>query len=221
MVMKKRLTIVIASLVFLLILGANTNSVSAADYSNVGVAVGDTAYYAVSLTFSDDTNLLLLVHGIVGTVVTLNLTWYLVNGTISSEHQVVGDIATGSNFIWLYLIASGLQANDAPTSVASYSFNSTGPEIIGGAIRSVNHVSIPDWNLDQKYDQVSGFLLQSNVVVLFSWFNLTMLDTSFGNPFLRISSIVVIVGVVVVLIVAAVILRRRGGKSRRRRKKKK
>jgi hypothetical protein len=221
MVMKKRWTFLLTSLMFLLLLGANVNSVSAADYSNVGVSVGETAYYAVSLSFSDDANLLLVVHGIVGTVVTLNLTFYFANGTISSDFQLTGDISTGSNFISIYLIAAGLQAGDAPTSGASHTFNSTTLGIMGGAVRSVNHVSVPAWDLDQKYDQASGLLLQSNVVIFFAWYNLTMLDTSFGNPFFKITSIGVIVGVLVFVVVAAVVLRKRGTKSRKRRKKKK
>ena len=219
--MKKRLTILLTLLMFVLLLGANTNKVSAADYSNVGVAVGDTAVYSVSMTSSEVTSLHLLVHGVVGTDVTLNLTWYYPNGTVQSTHQIPGDISIGENYIWIYLVASGLQANDPPTSVASYYINSTGPAVMAGAIRMVNQIALPSGTLFMIYDVVSGLVLQCNIVFFMSWMNLTMIDTSFGNPLFRITTIGIIVGVVVVLIVAAVYLRGKSKKPRKRRKKKK
>ncbi len=217
--MRKRWTIILATLMSVLLFASQPSIAHAADYSNVGVAVGERAYYAVSITASSVTNMLLVVHGIVGTVVTLNLTWYLGDGTIDSENQITGDISTGSGFIWIYLIASGLQANDPPTSGGSYGFNSTSLGIMAGAIRSINYIKLPNGLLEQRYDQVSGLILQGNVW-FFAWLNLTMLDTSFGNPLFRITSIVAIVGVIIVLIVAAVILKRRSGKPKSRKKKK-
>lgn len=55
----------------------------AADYSKVGVRVGDTADYDAQIAYksSDVTRLNVLVYGIVGTMVTLNITYYFRNGT--------------------------------------------------------------------------------------------------------------------------------------------
>jgi len=201
----------------MLLLMTTASPASATTYA-VGVAVGDTADYNVSLTYMPEAaSMHLSVYGIVGTAVTLDYSFVFKNGSHSASSQLTGDIANGAgDLIYLYLIAKNLTTNDPIYSGSSFKINHTETMNAAGASRTVCHLNLTKGFTPGNiwWDRGTGLLVKSNFLFwIFGWYNLTLTATSkwsaglFG---LDTTTLLLIGGGAIVLIaVIAVVLRRK------------
>ena len=170
--------IVLAFLLVLLAQLANCTFALAADYEKVAVKVGDTADYETSLTGPDYNRTHILVYGIVGTAIYLNLTYYHPNGMVGSESQLVGDVFAGGGYLFAYLLAANLTAGDAIYSNAPEKINETITMNVAGTPRTVNHLSVITANeyFDGYWDKATGLMTKLNFWLL-GWINMTIIST--------------------------------------------
>jgi hypothetical protein len=169
---------ILAVLLVLLALFANCTSALAADYEKVGVKVGNIADYETSLTSSDYNRTHILIYGIVGTVIYLNLTYYHPNGVVGSESQLVGDVFAGGGYLFAYLLAANLTAGDPIYSNAPEKINETITMIVAGTSRTVNHLSVITSNeyFDAYWDKATGLMTKLNFWLI-GWINMTIIST--------------------------------------------
>jgi len=209
--MRKRLVLSLATISMILLVTAVCNPASATSYA-VGVKVGDTADYTASATGEPFSKMHLSVYGIVGTVVTLNLTYYYPNGTLHDQSTVTGDLLTGSGGILLFLIARNLTQGDPVYSGSTMKVNKTVTMTVAGASRSVNYVNLTMGYWQFYWDKETGLMTQVRFL-FFGWMNLTLTSTSLwsaGLFGLSWTTLAIIGGGAVVLIaVVALVLRRR------------
>jgi hypothetical protein len=181
--MKKSLVYGLAVISVLLLLTVTYNPVAAADYTNVGVKIGDTSTYHFSYDSSTDNKSTLLVWGIIGTYVTLNETHYHPDGSVDFTSQWFPDVYAGSVFDWLFLIASGLQKDDLVYHNApDYKINDTSHMILGGANRSVNHLRTSDGLIEVWWDRQTGLMTKLNLWLYTAWWNYTLISTTAWSP---------------------------------------
>ncbi len=210
----------------ILVFGATmVRPAGAADYSQVGVKVGDTAFYDVQKTYdSYEIMVDILVYGIVGTTITLNLTYYDAYWNPYPE-QWLGDIYNGAgNPLYLFLITPHLQAGEAIYSSASLLIQETVTMKVAEVSRSVNHHCSGDpgsgWYLDAYWDQATGMIVQLRFYYsLMGWLNVTMTSTSLWSNQLPMT-ILIVIGEIFLFVFGAAI----GffvGKGRSEKKKKK
>ena len=218
--MKKTLSCTLAALTILLVLSATINTAPAVNYANIGVKVGDTAVYHSSFDGSTANKTVILVYGIVGTQIYLNITDYLPNNAVANKYQLITDTQAGSFLGWLYLIASNLTTNDPVYSGAIYKINSTKSMSIGGATRTVDVLNITTIGLTAYWDKTLGIMVKLNLW-FFGWSNYTMISfTSPGAPSapggLSLSILAAIgEGVVIIVLLVYIVMSRRGHKGRK------
>lgn len=189
----------------------------AADYTKVGVRVGDTADYVSSITGKNYTRLHILVYGLTaGTVVTLELTYYDSNGKQYPWGTVTGDTYLGSGYIFYYLVAPNLVEDEGIFHGASYTINETTTLTVAGVSRSVNHLRLDGfYYLDIYWDQSTGIVVKCSIWFI-GWTNLTMTSTSLWSAGLSSTQLLIIGGAVVVMLVAVAyyVGRRRGRRKK-------
>lgn len=174
--------VILAVLLALLTMLANCTSASAADYTKVGVKVGDIADYKTSTDWGTYNRTHLLVYGVVGTVVYLNFTDYNTDGTVNNTRQIMGDILIGTWPIYLYLTAANLTAGDPIWSGSWAKINETITMTVAGASRTVNHLrtrassQMPDGTFEVYWDKETGLMTKLNVWY-FGWINMTIIST--------------------------------------------
>lgn len=223
--MRKKMVLGLGLLSMVLFVAMMCNPASAATYA-VGVKVNDTADYDVSTTLSgktDATKMHVLVYGVVGTTVTLNLTYTFENGSQSKPEQLSGDVA-GSNNVWYYLIAKNLTTNDPISPSSILKINGTETMTAAGASRTVCHLN-STFIFDSGnvwWDRETGILVKSNLLILvslwplhFAWINATLTSTSIwsGGLFGLSTTTLIIIAVVGVVVIAAIVLLARRGKK--------
>jgi hypothetical protein len=81
--------------------------------------------------------------------------------------NVTGDISTGSNNTWWYLIAANLSTNDPICNESVYRINETITMTILGVSRLVNHLAYNDssapgeyWHGDYYWDKETGLVVE-------------------------------------------------------------
>jgi len=191
----------------------------AANYYQIGVKVGDTADYEAKVTYNNNTRLHVCVHGIVGTVVTLNLTYYNKTGQQQPTIQVEGDMYYGIGYpyiLCLYLITANLQKGDPIYYGASIKITDNVPMNVAGASRAINRYNDPTYSpLDIYCDQATGIMIKLNVLTFLGWENLTLTSTSLwssGGGGVPLFVILLIGGIIlfVVGMIAGFFIGRRG-----------
>jgi hypothetical protein len=168
---------ILAVLLVLLVCSATCTSALAADYGKVGVKVGNTADYETSITSPTDYNRThVLVYGIVGTTIYLNLTYYHPDGTVGSESQLVGDVFVDGGYLFAYLLAANLTAGDSIYSGASMVINETTTMTFAGTSRTVNHLRTSDGLFEAYWDKATGLMTKLNFWLIV-WTNMTIIST--------------------------------------------
>jgi hypothetical protein len=168
---------ILAVLLVLLAWSANCTSALAADYEKVGVKVGNTADYETSLTNSDYNRTHILVYGIVGTTIYLNLTYYHPNGAVGLESQLLGDVFVGGGYLFAYLLAANLTAGDPVYSgQTSLKVNETTTMTVAGTSRTVNHLRTADGLFEAYWDKATGLMTKLNFALI-GWINMTIIST--------------------------------------------
>ncbi|MHA1916844.1 MAG: hypothetical protein ACTSUV_00810 [Candidatus Ranarchaeia archaeon] len=203
-------------IISLLVISCQTVNVASAAEYNLGVSVGNSSTYTIS-SIPNLTKSVVLVHGVVGKDVTLNVSYYLDSGNLSSTALFTYDVSE-QNLLLLYLVAGGLQAGDPIQTNSSLIFNSTSLSYIQGMFRNVNHIKSKDGTFEATYDQASGIIVSGNIWFL-GWINMTLASTSVWHQFLNTTVYLIIGGVAVVAIVIYVLTKRKPKKSKKRKKK--
>ena len=137
-------------LMSLIILSTTISTVSATDYTKVGVRVGDIAGYASStLTGFGETSTgigTITVVGyyieilqIAGTNVTINVRDIFPDNSKGPNIIVFGNVSSSDSQILLYLIPANLSQGDN-IGTDSYHIDRTTTMIVGGTNRTVNHL---------------------------------------------------------------------------------
>ncbi len=167
-----------------------------------GVVVGDNAKY--SLSFSSSTVNSTFITGpnfdlvgfevvkVVGPTVTLNETFYQLNGTITTQ-TISGDVGIiGSGGAGFLLIPANVTAGQPPfRDSPNFVINSTSPGIFVGATRQANLLSLPEsffgsgapGTLRLEWDQATGLLLEFNETFTnFFSFTARIVDTNVWPP---------------------------------------
>jgi hypothetical protein len=184
------------------------------DYAKVGVKVGDVAIYRL-ISSSPQNKSQLLVYGILGTVVTFNITYYNSDGSVFSRGQFTINIKTGAGAAY-WLTAADLTTGDPVYSGwASGSIGETIQMMVAGALRTINHGSLGDI-YDVYWDRITGLVTgyyQSGSG------NYTLLSTTAWAPdtvpsLLNMTTIVLVEGLVIIILVVVLI----GVASRRKRR---
>jgi hypothetical protein len=173
----------ILAIVAVLIVGSMSRSplCLAADYTKVGLAVGNTADYATSASYQTYNKTHLLIYGIVGTLIYGNYTDYNIDGSVNDTYQIVADVLAGGYYTYTRFIAANLTAGDPVYSSASMTINETIQMNVSGIQRSVNHLNIPSGYLDVYWDQATGLMTKLNLW-LFGWLNMTLISTDAWSP---------------------------------------
>jgi hypothetical protein len=219
--LRKTLVGALAVLTILLVLSATINTAPAADYTKVGVKLGYTATYKSSFTLSAANKTYFLVWGVVGTLVYLNITTYLPNGTVDTSGQDLIDVYIGG-LTSTYLIAGGLSANDGiyhGSVGGGYWINDTSTMAVAGISRAVNHLRTHDGLYEVWWDKETGLMVKCNVWLL-GWYNNTMTSTTafaappglFSNP---MTLLALGEGAVILILLVYIVMSRRGGKGRK------
>ena len=169
---------IVAVLLVLLAWSANcTRMCMAADYTKVGVKVGDTADYETSVSYVDYNRTHMLVYGIIGTVITANFTDYNRDGTVNKTWQIAGDISIGAYPMFLYFTAANLTAGDPSYAGSTWTINETITMTVAGIPRTVNHIRLPDGSFEAYWDKATGLMTKLNAFVIIYWYNYTMIST--------------------------------------------
>lgn len=162
----------------------------------------------------------MLVYGIVGTQVYLNVTDYFKNNTVANKYQMITDTQAGSFLGWLYLTASNLTTNDPVYSGSIYKINGTKSVNIAGT-RTVTVLNVTGIALLAYWDKTIGIMVKLSFW-FFYWSNYTMISfTSPGGPSaapagLSLSTLAALgEGVVIVLLLVYIVMSRRGHKGRK------
>jgi hypothetical protein len=202
------------ALSILLFLVASTAPAAAADYTKVGVKVGDTATYWTAMSGSTINKTVFLVYGIVGTAFYINYTYFLPNGAVSSQGQLVGDTVTGG--MMCALVAKNLTTNDRIYSGSPIKINDSSVSTFGGVSRIINHARISGGSYEYWWDKDTGLIVKVNLYVV-GWLNMTMISTTawfpapspvpVDNPLML--PLLVMGALVAVLLVAIVLVARR------------
>jgi hypothetical protein len=192
----------------------------AANYNQVSVKLGDTATYKVSVSGSTDNKSTILVWGIVGTVVYVNSTFYLPNGTIDYKSQEIINVYNGGLLTYMYLVAGNLSKNDAPYhGWTGYWINDTTSMIIAGINRTVNHLRTYGGLNEVWWDKDTGLMVKANIWFI-DWFNFTMISSTAWSapqqPASLLSNPMTLVaigeGILIIVLIALIVLRGRGRK---------
>jgi uncharacterized delta-60 repeat protein len=153
------------------------------EYLKVGVKVGDTANYSISITGVQWVRLYIVITGVSGTIVSGNLTAYFSNGTVGMFQQWSSDLSTGGGMTVTFLIASNLTAGKPAYAGSPMIINETIPMMILGATRNLNHLSLTNYNgqaEDVYWDKLTGIMIRTSIQNLATsyWTNMTLTSTS-------------------------------------------
>ncbi len=213
--MRRSLVYPFVVLSILLVLVASTTPAVAADYTKVGVKVGDTATYRTAMSSSTVNKTVFLIYGIVGTSFYINYTYFLPNGTVFNQGQLVGDTVTGGMLD--VLVAKNLTTNDSIYSGSPIKINDSSVLTFAGVSRIINHARILDGLYEFWWDKDTGLIVKMNFGST-PWLNITMISTTawfpmarpglFDNP-LMLPLLVMSALVVVLLVAIAVVARRK------------
>jgi hypothetical protein len=174
--MKK--TILLAPLLLSLIMISTIMlPVSATDLTRIGVKVGDTADYTFSNPTANGTlatgRFRIHILGINGTIVTIDLRSVYLNNSEGRDNIITGDVSSGDNPIFPYLIPADLGQGDYIDNLVMW-VDRTTTMIVAGQNRIVNHfdgiTSLPmipagvnwTWSNDVYYDKLTGLLVKWN-----------------------------------------------------------
>jgi hypothetical protein len=172
----------LVGLSIILVITAVTIPTRAADYTNVGVRLKDTATYKLSSTFGYNGSHI-FVWGIVGPTTYINVTQSYPNGTLD-KYQSIGDFTS----FGVYLVAGNLSVGDLLWNGAySPTVARTDTMTAGGVSRIVNianNRSYPPFAMDRFiFDKQTGLLIQGNIWTLAAgWRNFTLISTTAWSP---------------------------------------
>jgi len=161
--MRKALPFALAILSVLVLLSASLTSSLAADYTKVGVKMGDTADYlfASSDRKMDGAVAHVSIQKVEGTKVTINGTIRYPNGTMQAQ-SISGDVYSGQNSSYYFLICANLTQGDQVYSGSQMKITETISMSIVGALRDVNHFSseniLASFNI--YWDKLSGLMVR-------------------------------------------------------------
>ncbi|WXG47009.1 MAG: hypothetical protein WED05_10180 [Candidatus Atabeyarchaeum deiterrae] len=211
--MRRSLVYSLVALSILVVLVASTTPAVAVDYTKVGVKVGDTATYRTAMSGSTINKTFYLIYGIIGTAFYINYTYFLPNGTVSSQGQLVGDTVTGG--MLNVLVTRNLTVNDQIYSGSPIRINDSSVMTFGGVSRIVNHARISGGSYEFWWDKDTGLIVKINFYSS-GWLNMTMISTTawfpvpppgpIDNPLML--PLLVMGALVVVLLVAIVVVAR-------------
>jgi hypothetical protein len=215
----------------LLVLSFTATPARAADYTKVGVKVGDWAYY------SADTNLTgvrqelyinLTVTKIDRSNVTGTWTSRFPNGTSGPSQVVWGNISSGAAgppgaipLLW-YVMVPNLGQGDPVFVGSSVTVNDTGTMVAAGAARVYVHVNVTvsGGSQDFRMDQATGIGIQAYVLVWtgpnYQYIRWSLNSTSLWSPqapFPLALLLAVGGGIAAIAVVAAVVVWRRRGRK--------
>jgi hypothetical protein len=155
-----------------------------------------------------------LVYGIVGIAFYINYTYFLLNGAVSSQGQLVGDTVTGG--MLCALVAKNLTTNDRIYSGSPTKINDSSVLTFGDMPRIINHARISGGLYEYWWDKDTGLIVKINLYSA-GWLNMTMISTtawfpapppaSADNPLML--PLLVMSALVAVLLVAIVLVARR------------
>jgi hypothetical protein len=208
--MRNVLVSTLAILSLLLMVSAPSATPLAPDYTRVGVKLGDSAIYRISDSIYPYNKTRIVVHGILGPVVTLNRTFYNPDGSIWGQSQIPTDLITGIG-LGIMLIAANLTTNDPIHSGDTIAVNETIQIVVTGALRTVNHANYYGGHLDGYWDKATGLVTELRWSPGGHWMNYTLLSTTAWAPdtvpsLLNMTTIVLVEGVVIVVLVIALIV---------------
>jgi hypothetical protein len=179
------------------------SSVTATDFSKVGVRTGDWAKYSFvstnkSMIPSGPENLSFT--NVTGTMVTLNVTAYNPDGSENSSHVYAGNVSNSMEPLYIpgvgnvslpilysFIIPANLSANDPIYDGAAISINDTESLTVANVSRVVNHVNgtsailgTPYERYNMYWDKQTGIVVVGNayIIGLNAWINMTLTATS-------------------------------------------
>jgi hypothetical protein len=168
----------------------------AADYTKVGVKVGDWAHYSYSTNitqYSSYTYINITIMNIERDNITFRLTLYNATPTATQNTVTWGNISSGENEeesppTWESLLAANLTKGDPLYDGSALWINDTGTMIAGGNIRTCNHFTgILSTTADNYYwDQSTGIIVKWNNTVTVSggheYSRAILVSTSLWSP---------------------------------------
>nr|MDO8133905.1 hypothetical protein [Candidatus Njordarchaeum guaymaensis] len=160
--MRRSLPFAFTILSVLALLSASLTSSLAADYTKIGVKVGDTADYlfASSDRKMDGAVAHVSVQKVEGTKVTINGTIRYPNGTMQAQY-ISDDVSSGQNSSYYFLICANLTQGDPVYSGSQMNITETISMSVAGALRDVNHFSseniLTSFNI--YWDRLSGLMV--------------------------------------------------------------
>jgi hypothetical protein len=185
--------------VFALVLFSSSIIVAsqAADYTKIGVKVGDTTDY--STDYSSYDRLRIEVTEVTGVFVNFTYTYYWSNGTVVHASSARGNVSHGD--LAELLVCGGLQAGDPLYLGAAQYFNNTLSMEIAGVTRTVNELII-EGDVHVYYDKQTGIFAK---LVHPGGSNYTMISTNMWGP--NDNTVLILVGGVAAaaIVVAAVV----------------
>lgn len=183
----------------------------AADYTKVGVRVGDTADYNAGIG-STTAKTRMHVAQIVGTNVTLTFNTLNPDGSETVGYNIAGDIAAGSSGIYVFLIVPNLNQGDPIFSGApeGFAIDHQTTMAVAGANRVVNHYGYSlgtSLSIDVYWDKATGLAVKIDETFSGNHLTFQMISTTAfaGISVDPVTLVIVGVGVVAVVVVIAVV----------------
>lgn len=227
--MRKGSILVFVILSMFMFTAASCTLSGAADYTRVGVVVGDTADYAI--TASDPSDVFnasrahLNVVNINGTIVTLNITWFKPDGSVANHALGPSDITTSNPLSGAFIIAAGLSKGDPLCPGSFFRINDTVSIIVANISRFASHLSytvkaMTNPLVNYYWDNETGLALRVAVDWSGGYTHYEMTSTSTfsrNNPSDQGTTLLLlaagIIGVAAVVIAAVVLRSGRGVRS--------
>jgi hypothetical protein len=221
---KRKLLAAFALLSILLASSALLTPSKAADYTKIGVKIGDNSTYSFTLvnsTINVRADFSSYVKNVTGTLVTLNFTYYNPGGSVNTT-LLFGpfNVSTGEGGIGFFLICANLSAHDPVNVLPSVpSINETVSMVAAGVTRTVNHLnmSIGATRFNVWWDKPTGLMVKLTAIgpaSLPGLGNFTLTSTSLwslgGLPITTTTLLIIGVGAIIVVVGVAVVLHGRG-----------
>jgi hypothetical protein len=218
--MRKKAAFTPVILSIILFSSATATLSQSADYNKVGVKVGDTAEYSVSVSSTDEVSMVINITNVSAPTVEINVTFYFSTHPTQNE-TFIYDVSTGTGFIPI-LTAPGLSVGDPIYLGSSGMINDTIAMTVAGTSRSVNHFnySAPSFSYGEYYwDKNTGLLVKSSFGNPNFSENISLTSTtSFNAAFPSVLVLLVAAGFVgtvllIVLVIGVVLPRRRSSNT--------
>ncbi|WXG44293.1 MAG: hypothetical protein WED04_09715 [Promethearchaeati archaeon SRVP18_Atabeyarchaeia-1] len=193
--MNRKTASILALLATLLVCSTIVAPSTAADYSKIGVKVGDRADY--SIQYAECDRLRVEVTEVTGTFVNLTLTYHWSNGTVVDLIHYAGNVSSGD--LADAVVCGGLQAGDPLWQGGYLFFSSTVNLEIAGEMRTVNDHT--DGGSHYYFDQETGILAKA---VAPGGSNYTMISTNMWGAANPMVLILIGGGAAVIALVAAI-----------------